>query len=569
MYVGPVDASQEKIPIISNDRLELETKTLSIGLNKIFGEVLDNAFDEAKRCSAAGKPMSSIRIEVNSKTNEIRVTDTGHGFYNGTEINKATGITNIETAVSCLRAGSNFDNDDTDVNLIGTNGVGVACTNVLSDTFTIVTVNTTHYFEKTWTKFESKETAIRNKRASEKTGTTITFIPRKSVFKGMKWDFDYIRSNVSFRKFINDLDPNLVNLNLHLYWDGKKVNLESFVPNDALVMTGKLGYLAIWKAFPNSTRVSFVNGAMCTGIHEKIVQDNLNELLGYEKAHQFYEWAYVLNLPPKYVRFGDQNKTKFATGRGEVEDLIITGLLRKNFKKFINSQLFEELIEEIEALTHAHELKKLKSAKRQSKMKISDKYFPGSTDKENLFIVEGVSARGSILQARNPNTDGVYSLKGKIKNTRTLADLSTNAEIIDLMNILDLHVEDRGKKCTYKKIIIATDADGDGYHISSLLINFFHSWFPEVIRSNKLHILNVPLASTGSTKRTYYYAVGNVPNTSGTRYLKGLGSMDLKDWTYVFSNMSLNKVVEDKSTHRLLDIAFGTNVEKRKKWLQS
>lgn len=112
----------------------------------------------------------------------------------------------------------------------------------------------------------------------------------------------------------------------------------------------------------------------------------------------------------------------------------------------------------------------------------------------------------------------------------------------------------------------------DGYHISSLIINFFHKWFPNIIKMGKLFILNTPLVSVGVTKRKYYYSLAEFHKLSfavkNVRYLKGLGSNDNKDWEFIFNNMNLSKIIYDKQSDKMLTIAFGTNSNLRKQWLQ-
>ena len=98
-------------------------------------------------------------------------------------------------------------------------------------------------------------------------------------------------------------------------------------------------------------------------------------------------------------------------------------------------------------------------------------------DDESYVLASGIvshnSAMGSLLQKRDPKIDAAYALKGKIKNARKLSDLTSNAEIIDLMNILNLDPEN-DRACKFLRVVIATDADPDGHHIASLIIQLFH-----------------------------------------------------------------------------------------------
>jgi DNA topoisomerase-2 len=284
----------------------------------------------------------------------------------------------------------------------------------------------------------------------------------------------------------------------------------------------------------------------------------------------------VLNLPPKLVRFGDQNKTKYAAGRWEIQPMLEKDFLRK-LKIYVHrSDFYKEVKQLIEERYTKQDLNHIKNKKRAASKKISDKYFPPSQSKGTLFIVEGSSAMGSILQKRDPRIDAVYSLKGKIKNARNLRDLSSNNEIIDLMNILNLEPRD-GSKCSFSNIAISTDWDPDGIgHIASLVINLFYKWFPQVIEQGKLHILITPLVSAEvKNKRQYFYSLNEWSEfeKSGTayknvRYLKGLGSLSIEDWQTVMSERKMFKVRVDRSAAKYMDIAFGNSSDRRKKWLE-
>ena len=302
----------------------------------------------------------------------------------------------------------------------------------------------------------------------------------------------------------------------------------------------------------------------------------MNEAFESPSAGKFYEAFIVLNLPPKVVRFGDQNKTRFVTSRGE-----ITPYLDKTFLPAIKRQLktnpiYDRIMKRIADSEREGDVSSLRKEKRKQKNKISDKYFPPSSKTKNLFIVEGGSAMGSILQKRDPKTDAVYALKGKIRNARKLSDLTSNSEIVDLMNILNLDPEN-DRTCKFEKVIISTDADPDGLgHIASLITNLFYKWFPNVIRQGRLFILQTPLLSVDESRKTkYFYSMkdfetyNKTKKPSNVRYLKGLGSLSRPDWEHVFGEMRLFRLAEDSRSDKMMEMAFGTNSALRKKWLQS
>jgi len=572
VYVGSVKPTDEKVPIIRNSKIFIESKKISVGMYKLFDEVFSNALDEAKRMK--GK-MKSIHVSVNSKDNSVYVRDTGNGFYKGTDINKVSGKTNIETAVSQLRAGSNFENDDVEESLVGTNGMGVSLVNVLSKYFSIETINEKSYYFQEWKNYEGSSPKISKNASKTNTGTTVSFKPLSDVFGGDKWDKEVLYSTLILKYDLIKRDPILSNLIIELFWDDELLDLNvSFLPENSFKVNTDIGQVTIWEKYEGSGSVSFVNSAMCTGIHQKIVNDFINTKLDDTLGHHFYDSMIVLNLSPKYVKFGDQNKTRFVTTREEIENLLINKFGAK-LQGFFKTDLFERILKKVEERKNDGYVKKLRSEKRKVNLKHSHKYFPAQKSiAENLFIVEGLSAMGSILQKRNPKEDGVYALKGKIKNCKNIGDLSDNKEILELMQILGLDPTARNMEVVgYKKIVIATDPDPDGSHITSLLINLFYKWFPMVIRSRRLSFLKIPLVSVGDLKRRKYYwdldEFKAAKPSGNIRYLKGLGSLSLEDWEWVMTNKSLISIEESEDSKDKLEMAFGDSSELRKKWLSN
>jgi DNA gyrase/topoisomerase IV subunit B len=574
LYVGQISEVEDRYPLIINNKLISLEKKYSPGFYQLLYEILENSLDEAKRCK--GK-MKNIIIKINLDTNEIIVADEGLGFHNAAKKHSKTKKNVVRTALEELHAGSNFV--DTSTNILGTFGLGAAVVNILSENFTVETVNKTHYVRFHWDNFNVTDSEIRKKNPSDKLGTKITFIPSKEIFPNYKWDIDILTTYLSFKYFLIKKDPVINKLELIGYFikNGKQFDVDittDFIPKDHIVISNNFGAIYLWESYENSCSLSFVNGSQCTGIHQKVVNDWCNEYFNYNLAHHFYETLISLNVPSHLMRFADQNKTKYATSRGEIEESMKDNFNSKLIKLLSKSEIAKSIEKSIEDRMHAENMSKIKKAQKQSKRKISDKFSPASKFKHNIYITEGLSAAGSVKQARDSETDAVYALKGKVKNARKLSDLTTNSEWLDIMSILEIE-PGNNKLPVYEKIIIATDEDPDGQHISSLIISFFHRWFPQIIENKKLYRIITPLVVCNVGKdRKYFYTLDEYTEyTSKTKvtnvnYLKGLGSLNIEDWQNVMRNKILFSIIDDKSAERFLEIAFGDDAKKRRKWLE-
>ncbi|NBV27649.1 hypothetical protein EBS02_01305 [bacterium] len=570
IYVGSVKLSEEMIPLVESDKICLAPKQISVGMYKLFDEVFSNCVDEAKRMK---KPMPWIKVFVDPTLNSVTIVDSGGGFVDGSSTNEKSKMSNIQTAVSMLRAGSNFDNEGTSESLIGTNGMGVSLVNALSSFFSIRTTNSKESYKQEWKNFKAGKPEVQP-RKSEDLGTAVTFLPLGSIFDGCKWDQQILHSLLILKKRVLESESHTRKIDIDFYWGAEK-NAITTTSLRQLSYKTQLGEILIWEKTEGSGSVAFVNSAMCTGIHQKIIMDLINGELQDSLAHHFYDFCFILNLPPALVKFGDQNKTKYVTKREEVEK-IITDSFEPQLKKFFSTPLFKKIRDKVEERKKDTALKKIRKEKKSINIKFSHKYFPpNSRVAENIFIVEGLSAMGSILQKRSPARDGVYALKGKIKNARTLSDLSENKEILELMHILNLDPESALGQCPYQKIIIATDQDPDGSHITSLLISLFHNWFPWIIVKRMLYFLETPLITSGDRQKEYFYSMSEFKEASSKkklsniRYLKGLGSLSLDDWDYVMKNKRIVAIVGDKKANQMLEMAFGNSSELRKNWLQN
>lgn len=581
VYVGNTKESDEYVSIIESNSIIGKPKKFSIAFYKLMNEILDNAFDQAIREN--GK-MKSVEIHFNTKTLQVTVKDTGEGFFEGERINEKTGLSNIESAVSLLRAGSNFYNDDSDEALIGTNGVGAACVNMLSKYFYIESVNENVKYEQTWNEYVREEPIITKNSGKFATGTTIKFIPTDDIFKRCKWDREYIHTLMTFKNWLIKNNPILKDLKFVCTIDEETINLDrQFIPVEHYRIETKLGSIYVWEEFTNSKNESFVNGAQCSGIHQTMINSCIDSLFEFNGANKFYNTFIVLNLPPKYVRFADQNKTRFITSKSELEDIFEKSFFKKIRAEFQKTNIFKNISTKLAEKQNADLYKNIEKQKRQAKKKLSDKFFPSAEKKGTLYIVEGASASGSVLQKRDGRTEAVYALKGKLKNAKNIQSLSTNLELIELMNILGIDPKTKGANCLYDKIVMSCDADVDGYHITSLLINLFYKWFPKILEEQRLYSLITPIVSVDikddkdkKTKRVFFYNkkeyhdfLDSNVEYSNKRYLKGLGSLNVQDWEVIMSEKRMFRIYNDRSSKKYMEIAFGDSANTRKAWLET
>jgi len=366
-----------------------KNKVFSIGMYKILDEALDNAFDEAKRCHSQGSALKKITVRIDSEENSASIIDDGKGFVNGLKINKKTKVSNVETAFSFLGAGSNFENNEVEVNLIGANGVGISCTNILSDLFEVRTVVGAKLYAHSWEKFETTENNTKRKTASDR-GTSIKFIPRESIFADQRWDKEILMTRMIFRNFVKNQDPRMEGTNLEFYFNDIKIDLDqTFFPEEALRWSTPTSNIVLWPSYNDSTSVSFVNGTYCSGVHQKMIQEHINEeLFDSDVAHRFYDVCTIINISPKFAKFDTQNKTRLVTRRDELGKIVKLKLMKKDATEFRKSKFYIEIADDIAMFIHRGEVNKLKKKKRTSKLVISDKFLP-SKYKENYFIVEG------------------------------------------------------------------------------------------------------------------------------------------------------------------------------------
>lgn len=389
-HIGQTAFTEEKLQIIRDKHLLSEEKSWSPGLNHLIVEILENSIDEAKRCKK--RKMKNIFVTINLDNNQVTISDEGNGFYKATSMNNRTGKNVVRTAYEELNAGSNFR--ETEYNILGTNGVGSAIVNILSEKFYVKSINSSHSVEYYWQDHEIVDEKIEKKKKEEKNGTIVSFTPSKEVFGNFNWDKEIISTYISYKSLLISLDETIKDLKLNgtFIENGEEKEIpitKDFLPENHISINTKLGNIFLWESYENSCCLSFVNGSKCIGIHQKIINDWLNEYFKYNLAHHFYETLIILNVPSNLMRFGDQNKSKYSVSRNEIEELLKNSFKKKLLRTLKKSEISEHIDQKIESKLYQENIKKIKKSKKKSKRKISEKYAAPSKRKSICYITEG------------------------------------------------------------------------------------------------------------------------------------------------------------------------------------
>lgn len=571
MYLGSTQTIERNIIILKHNNL---LNKINIGKTKIhyneamyrcFVEIMDNSVDETLRCNNEGYHPEKIIVKINSKDNSVCIEDTGKGFIDTQYVDKT---------FTTLRSGSNFNNDSIDENIIGTNGTGAACVNMVSDYFYVCTSNKTTTYSQQWDFFKTTLKQS-DKNKTNKTGTRIEFIPSKEIFKKTKWDFDILFTRLYFKNLEFQLDENLCKTKIEFYWDEKLIDLSVplFNKNNSLnLKPNKNCDIFVWEnKDENANNISFVNGSMCEGNQVNYINSFLNEeIFGDKNANKFYNTFVSIKLKPKFVKFREQVKERLDISKDILEQELPLKITKQKFQELQEEQIYKNIKDAIDDYNDLLNNKKLKKNKNKTKNIVASNYFTSRNNK-NIFVCEGLSALGSIVQCRNTNDDSLYAIKGKIMNADTEKDILENKVLSELVSILELNFEDGGKSCKFEKVIISSDADEDGNNICFQFIDFFYRFFPKLIEQGKIYRLKVPLISyKENNKIKYLYSLNDFDETGkeNIRYLKGLGSCSLTDWQNIFKNMMLEQFVSDNNTTKMLRLfSDKSQIKKRKKYL--
>ena len=558
------------------------------GIYILIKEVLDNSIDEYMM--GYGK---NIDLTIGADKT-VTVRDYGRGIPLG----------KLADVASKMNTGAKYDSKAFKKS-VGLNGVGIIAVNAWSDSFLIRSVRDGEArsvrFERGEEIDESSESGI-----SDKNGTLVTFHADETIFGPYEYHMEYVEAMVRNYTYLNAGLVIRINGQAFVSKNGLLDLLQENLNEDPLyppihlkgedievVITHGHGY--------GETYFSFVNGQHTTqgGTHQAAFREGIAKTLkefykkDYDPADVRTSVIAAISIKVEEPLFESQTKTKLGskemgpegpTIRNFILDFLKTELDNYLHKHPETADVLQKKIQENEKERKAISGIQKKAREMAKKVSLNNKKLRDCrihlTDKNDraeesmIFITEGNSASGSITKSRDVNTQAVFSLRGKPLNSYGLTKkIVYENEEFNLLQAA-LNIEEDMDNLRYNKIIIATDADVDGMHIRLLMMTFFLQFFPEVIRSGHLYILQTPLFRVRNKKETRYCyneeerqkAIDRLgPNPEITRF-KGLGEISADEFKeFIGENMRLDKVrlTKEDPISDLLEFYMGKNSSER------
>lgn len=480
------------------------------GIYVLLKEVLDNTIDEFMM--GFGK-----QVDVEVTESSVKVRDFGRGIPLG----------KLVDAVSKMNTGGKYDTKVFKKS-IGQNGVGVKAVNAMSTEFRVCSFRDGKMKEARFSAGNLLEES-ELKDTDQPNGTLVEFTPDPMIFTDYRFRDDYIIPLLKNYTYLNT--------GLTIVFNGQKFQsrhglldlLSDTMTNDPRYPIIHLQEGDIEIALTHAPQYgeeyySFVNGQHTTqgGTHltafKEAVSRTIKEFIGKTQ----YEYSDIRNgivaaVSVKVMEpmFESQTKTKLSSQLMDKDGPTIAKAMSDFVKTHLDNYLHRnpETADTIKKIVEDNERERkamagvTKKAREQAKkVNIHNKKLldcrvhlndvRGNEEKKlqsSIFITEGDSAAGSITKIRNVETQAVFSLRGKPKNTygKTKKMVYENDEFYQLQAALN--IEDSIDNLRYNKVIIATDADVDGMHIRMLLLTFFLQFFPDLVKKGHVHILQTPL----------------------------------------------------------------------------
>ncbi|WP_312372746.1 DNA topoisomerase (ATP-hydrolyzing) subunit B [Lachnoclostridium sp.] len=603
--------------------------TSSRGLHHLVYEIVDNAVDEA----LAGY-CNTIDVSINPD-NSITVIDNGRGIP--VEINKKKGISTVEVVFTILHAGGKFGGGGYKVSG-GLHGVGASVVNALSEWLEVTVEVDGKMYKQRYERGKVIE-PLRVVGESDRTGTTVSFLPDRDIFEETVYEYDILIQRLREMAFLTkglkiilrdlrtseeeeNAEPNVKEFHYEggikeyvQYLNKHKTNLYP----EIIYCEGSRDSVYVEVAMQHNDSYSescysFVNnittpegGTHYTGFKNaltktfndfarqmKFLKDNEANLSG-EDIREGLTAIISIKLPDP--QFEGQTKQKLGNSEARAAvDSVVSEQLTYFLEQ--NPTVAKIILEKAVLAQRARDAARKARDLTRRKTALEGMSLPGKladcSDKDpkncEIYIVEGDSAGGSAKTARSRATQAILPLRGKILNVEKsrLDKILVNNEIKAMITAFGTGISDDFdiSKLRYHKIIIMTDADVDGAHISTLLLTFLYRFMPELIRDGYVYLAQPPLYKVEKSKQVWYaysdedlnnilLQIGRDQNNKIQRY-KGLGEMDaeqLWETTMDPERRVLLRVKMDEENSSEIDLTFttlmGDNVEPRREFIEA
>ena len=592
-------------------------------MHHLVYEIVDNAVDEA----LAGF-CDTIYVTIN-KDNSVTVIDNGRGIPVG--INHKAGLPAVEVVFTVLHAGGKFGGGGYKVSG-GLHGVGASVVNALSNWLEVEIYHEGKVYQQRYErgKVMEKLTVIGDCEEG-KTGTKVTFLPDDTIFETTIFDFNVLKQRFremafltkglkivlkddreeepkertfhyegGIKEFVTYLNRSATPLYEQIiYCEGmvNNVSVEVAMQHNDSYSDNTYGFVNNITTPEGGTHVVGFRNAITKTFNDyarknKLLRDNEPNLSGEDIREGL---TAIISVKIEDPQFEGQTKQKLGNSeaRGAVDNVV-----SKQLEIFLeqNPAVGKIIVEKSVMSQRAREAARKARDLTRRKSALDNMALPGKladcSDKnpENceIYIVEGDSAGGSAKTARDRATQAILPLRGKILNVEKarLDKIYGNAEIKAMITAFGtgIHEDFDISKLRYHKIIIMTDADVDGAHISTLLLTFIYRFMPELIKQGYVYLAQPPLYKLEKNKKVWYaYSdeelsniineVGRDGNNKIQRY-KGLGEMDaeqLWETTMDPEHRILLRVTMDDETTSELDLTFttlmGDKVEPRREFI--
>ncbi|MBL7742800.1 MAG: type IIA DNA topoisomerase subunit B [Chitinophagaceae bacterium] len=571
------------------------------GIYVLVKEVLDNCIDEYTM--GYGKT-----VELTIEGKEVTIRDYGRGIPLG----------KVVDVVSKINTGAKYDSKAFQKS-VGLNGVGTKAVNALSQKFKVTAVREgkekTAEFERGVLIKEYKEA-----KTGEQNGTLVTFIPDESVFKNFKFHPEFLENQIWNYCFLNAGLKIIFNGKTYVSKNGlldllqRKTN-EDEIRYPIIHLTGDDIEVAITHNNDYGEDIySFVNGQHTTqgGTHQQAFREayvkTIREFFKKDYDASDVRTGIVAAVSVRVVEpvFESQTKTKLGSVNVDTDGpsmrQFVGDFLAKELDNYLhkNPTVADGLKKRIEQSERERKemagIKKLANERakkanlhnkklRDCRFHLNDEppnkgkeEFVAKQNETTIFITEGDSASGSITKSRNVETQAVFSLRGKPLNCFGLTKkvVYENEEFNLLQHALN--IEEGLEGLRFNNIVIATDADVDGMHIRLLLMTFFLQFFPDLVKHEKVYVLQTPLFRVRNKQETIYCyddgeklaAIKKLGGKPEITRFKGLGEISPEEFArFIGPDMRKELMRLDAGDHiqQLLEYYMGKNTMERQEFI--